>query len=59
MTRSQLADKIDRALSGERDTVFLTAAEWTMVLEALRAPPARDAMGQQYVLPASASHGSL
>ena len=58
MTRSQLAEKIDRALSGDRDTIFLTASEWVTVLEALREPRRADAMGQEYVLPASASHGS-
>ncbi len=60
MTRSKLADKIDRQLSGEQEAVHLTATEWQTILEALREPLraiSSDAMNREYTLPGSASHG--
>ncbi len=57
MTRSELAQKIDRQLSGGKDTVFLKAAEWNMILEALREPTRAISSNREYIVPASASHG--
>jgi len=58
MSKAELAKKIERQLNGDRDTVFLRAAEWQTILDALRAPTS-DAANRPYVLPASASHGEL
>jgi hypothetical protein len=55
-TKAQLADKIERHLSGDRDTVFLKAGEWSMILEALR-QRTHDMGSREYVLAGSASHG--
>jgi hypothetical protein len=58
MTRSQLADKIERQLS-LKDQVVLSVAGWNTVIEALRENRAvsSDAMGREYVVSVSSSHG--
>lgn len=57
MTKSQIADKIERQLS-LHDQVVLSARDWATVIDALREPTrAVSSSSREYIVPSSASHG--